>query len=144
VEQGQDQNLDAFLRAMDDARPNQDKNFHPDITAMLHHLVNNFFMENCGKSSGEIRKKTIIVLTDAVWEAWAERAVDSFFSNLLERLRGYYSSINADGLAILKEERPVTVQFVRFGYDAAAQQRLERWDNCFEEYGAYKPSRAGV
>ena len=94
------------------------------------------------RKSGKERKKTIIILTDGVWEGMAgEYELDDCIKFLFRQVANQHkgdrtSKLPEDGLPeeetdqqILERIRPVTIQFVAFGQDKPGLERMKRLDD---------------
>lgn len=85
-----------------------------------------------GYSAARERKpKTILILTDGIWEGTNEKDVDTLITSHIKLL----------GLANPRDRynaahfRPVTFEFIRFGHDPAGMERLRRLDDDLKERG---------
>jgi hypothetical protein len=131
------QNIDEFINAMDEARPYADGQPHlTDIVPALETILTRHAKDESRNSTLETRKKTIIVLTDGIWGGSTDEGVNEFFKYQLQRLcqshiksRKRKSSSAASIQEDLEASRPVTFQFVRFGFNKKACQRLIELDD---------------
>lgn len=121
-----------FTHAMGEARPAsqsylpQETNIVPSLSMVM------------GKYLYEKKKpKTIIVLTDGIWQGLSdEYAVDELIINNLRHLRTIHPDTAASGnINTIEAMRPLTIQFVRFGQNPHGSDRLRRLDDCLVEQG---------
>ena len=81
-----------------------------------------FYEQESNKNYGKtLRKMTLIVLTDGIWSGTPEEdAVENQIVQFVNSMTEIYG---------VMEVRPCTIQFIQFGEDAHATERLRRLDD---------------
>ncbi|KAI0024210.1 hypothetical protein F4780DRAFT_776037 [Xylariomycetidae sp. FL0641] len=120
-----------FDKAMKAGEPQLNKQGpRATITPVLARIMTNFTSSYSGGSTK--KSKTIIVLTDGVWEdVDGEHSVDTLIKTELPRL-GWDQSEPPEQFA---KKRLLTIQFIRFGYHPQGMERLRRLDDDLREAG---------
>lgn len=80
------------------------------------------------------KSKTVMLLTDGIWKSVTdvdEFRVDNVIKSQLRHLQGKFKSREEELLA----KRPFTIQFIRFGHDIKAIERLRRLDDELQNDG---------
>lgn len=129
------QKLDDFKAKMDKARPTQGLATRTDMKANLSLIIDKHIRDHPRLE----RKLLLMVLTDGVWEGMnSEHEVDNYLVDVLLKLNEIVSSdsivdeaeTSFPGTSATKfQDRPISVEFIRFGHDQKAIERLDRLDN---------------
>ncbi|UQC73822.1 uncharacterized protein CLUP02_00469 [Colletotrichum lupini] len=137
------QSVRSFTKALDLAEPaaaTSQTSVETTIIPELERIINDYTRAKTSKY--EPRKKTIIVLTDGIWRGMHdEYTVDTYLRSTFHCLRdlhGDLTYIHPDqphSRKDVSEIRPVTIQFVQFGDDKEARERLRRLDDDLAKYG---------
>ncbi|KAF7531296.1 hypothetical protein G7054_g8990 [Neopestalotiopsis clavispora] len=116
VKQKKNQKVTDFLNVMTKAKPNMRNSASSNgIVKTLNNILNNPLQPP------QDRPKTIIILTDGVWEGLAnDEAMDSL-------IRYHLDALPEDVKRL--DKRPITFQFISFGYNKEALERLRRLDD---------------
>ena len=99
--------------------------------------------------SSKTKKTTVLVLTDGGWHGMAQaRDVEETIRLFLKRFKARYRTriesempdmtdkeIDAEAVEQLESDRPITLQFIRFGEDPNGIDTLERLDDGFKPEG---------
>ena len=111
-----------FRNAMREAEPAQTPQTKTNMAESLGRVFNEYLQSRKGKNL------TLLVLTDGIWEGSVkEKSVEMKIVECITALRHRHQSM---------EDRPYTIQFIRFGNDAEAISRLDDLDNNIgENYG---------
>lgn len=111
------------------------------IIPQLERIINDYSMAKASKKTEE-RKKTIIVLTDGRWEGMHnEYSVDIYLRSAFHGLRDLHGDVpyieggHLQTGTDISKIRPVTIEFVQFGNDRRATERLRRLDDDMKLYG---------
>lgn len=116
VKQKKSQKVDDFSNAMAKAKPNSKNSTSPNgIIQTLTNILNN------SSQPPQDRPKTIIILTDGVWEGLPK-------DEAMDKLIRYYLDSLPEDIKKL-DKRPITFQFISFGYNKEALERLRRLDD---------------
>ncbi|KAK7914325.1 hypothetical protein PG985_012028 [Apiospora marii] len=127
------QKREQFTRRLDLAEPRLTDELTTDMSASLacileRHLINH------SSSTGMKRNLTVFVLTDGLWERHRDNntAVDDYMTTFIQKIPD--SDFDADkrtsdSAQEKPRERLISVQFIRFGHDKDARNRLLRLDN---------------
>ncbi|KAL2874726.1 hypothetical protein SGCOL_010100 [Colletotrichum sp. CLE4] len=110
------------------------------IIPELERIINDYTRAKTSKD--EPRKKTIIVLTDGIWQGMHdEYTVDTYLRSTFHCLRDLHGDLTyiqpgqPHSRKDVSEIRPVTIQFVQFGDNKKAGERLRRLDDDLAKYG---------
>jgi hypothetical protein len=116
VKQRKDQDVNEFVNAMKRAKPTPRMVQNPSgIVNALSDILRPLLQTQ------QFRPKTVLILTDGKWEGLSsDTAVDELIRRSLAQLPGSANTISS---------RPITFQFISFGYDKAALERLRRLDD---------------
>lgn len=121
-----------FTNAMDEAKPTDNRYLAEptNIVMLMSRVMGTYLAE-------KKKPKTMIVLTDGMWKGLRyERAVDDLIIGTLNLLRAIHPDTAANGnVSIIEAMRPLTIQFIRFGQDPHALERLRRLDDCLVDCG---------
>ncbi|EFQ30215.1 uncharacterized protein GLRG_05359 [Colletotrichum graminicola M1.001] len=138
------QQLKHFTKAMELANPAVTK-FPAEVveTAIvpeLTRIINSYTRAKTSKSPP--RKKTIIILTDGIWKGMKmEHTIDVYLKSTFNELKDLHGDLSyippgkSHEQADISKIRPVTIQFVQFGDDQDAKERLRRLDDDMRLYG---------
>ncbi|KAK1579742.1 uncharacterized protein LY79DRAFT_334052 [Colletotrichum navitas] len=141
---GGSQQLKHFRRAMELANPAVAKSpaevVETTIVPELTRIINSYTRAKTSKSPP--RKKTIIILTDGIWKGMRmEHTIDVYLKSTFNELKDLHGDLSyippgkSHEQVDISKIRPVTIQFVRFGYDQNAIERLRRLDDDMRYYG---------
>ncbi|KAK8072053.1 hypothetical protein PG996_005401 [Apiospora saccharicola] len=127
------QKREHFTRKLDIAEPRLTDDVTTDMSASLACILDRHLI-NHSSSSGMKRNLTVFVLTDGLWERHRgnDTTVDDYITNFIQKIpdpvfdSAKLTSNSAEGKL---RERPISVQFIRFGHDKDARDRLQRLDN---------------
>lgn len=134
--------VDDFVQAMNSARPSPEGSsgeHKSNIAGFLRKVFADYTHAAAGGPE-KVKKKTIIVLTDGAWKGmmgeyevdeevhWGMKAVGM---ELAQRTTKEANGVptQAEKNAALEAERPITIQFIRFGHDRTGRERLRRLDD---------------
>lgn len=117
------QNVRDFRKAMQAARPDKNGNVQSNIKNALQSIFNNY-LEKVSKSSykSSINALTIIVLTDGLWRGMNDQ------NEVIEKIEHFYQQLEKKMQGMM-QERQVSIQFIQFGDDEQARERLRRLDD---------------
>lgn len=115
-----------FEDAMSRAKPQESEIVKTNMAESLGRVLEEYLQARKGK------RMTLIVLTDGVWPgSMREKSVERKIADFLKVLSQRHLSQRHQAL----EDRQYTIQFIRFGEDPRAIQRLNFLDNDFpQEY----------
>ncbi|TQN68622.1 Dual specificity protein kinase TTK [Colletotrichum shisoi] len=144
VAESRSQQVKHFLRAMKYAQPEEPKSpaqaVNTTIVPELARIINRYTRAKASKSPP--RKKTVIILTDGIWGGMnMERTIDIYLRSVMHELKDLHGDLPIRQPGQSQEQvdistiRPVTIQFVQFGGDAHAVERLRRLDDDMKLYG---------
>ncbi|KAK8121989.1 serine/threonine protein kinase [Apiospora sp. TS-2023a] len=127
------QKREHFTRRLDIAEPRLTDDVATDMSASLACILDRHLI-NYSSSSGMKRNLTVFILTDGLWERHRgnDTAVDDYITNFIQEIPdpGFDSGNRTGNSAEGKpRERPISVQFIRFGHYKDARDRLQRLDN---------------
>jgi hypothetical protein len=107
-------------RAMKDAGPQM--GMRTDMRSALGSLFADYYrkLSDNYRSHLPLKKMTVIVLTDGLWEGTAEKK--DVETNIVDFVRKVFDIFGT------LEERPVTIQFIQFGQNVEATARLRFLD----------------
>lgn len=145
---GQNQRVSDFVEKVRTAMPKEPEAAGA-VKTNLQPLLSKLLVDYIHDASNNLeypKKKTIIVLTDGVWgDMKDEIAVDSAIKHAIKSLvalkqfakiaesripkNAKPSLVTAENTRVLEEERPFTIQFIRFGFDRDGMRRLRRLDD---------------
>jgi hypothetical protein len=140
---GPEQDVDNFMEALRDARPKEEERVKTDIAGALDKILQRNReqeRERRAASNGnagvqtpqEERKKTIIILTDAIWEGSPFDKVCLFFQDELDRLKTAQGQVGSSEQ--VQKTRPITFQFIGFGCKEKSWEKLEHLDDGLTRY----------
>jgi hypothetical protein len=114
-----------FRKKMEEREAQPMAGWHTDMSRSLEDILFAKYLAECRREpAGKVKKLTLIVLTDGIWQGMRDReGVDRVimdFANEMEKISGF---------ALRKSERRVSIEFVQFGYDVDATARLRRLDD---------------
>ncbi|TGJ84445.1 hypothetical protein E0Z10_g4314 [Xylaria hypoxylon] len=134
------QSTDDFLKKMSDADPNKRRNnmSKTDMSASLSLILEDHLRKNSDGSRLK-RHLTILVLTDGLWEKNKEMDVDNYLVTFIKRIPEENWKPETPPEASIPSNkppsrpRPISIQFIRFGYHPNAIVRLDRLDNHLKD-----------
>ncbi|KAK1689043.1 hypothetical protein BDP55DRAFT_427216 [Colletotrichum godetiae] len=138
------QSVKDFTKALEFAEPEAANSptsaVETTIIPELERIINDYTRAKTSKD--EPRKKTIIVLTDGIWQGMHdEYTVDTYLRSTFHCLRDLHGDLTyiqpgqPHSRKDVSEIRPVTIQFVQFGDNKKAGERLRRLDDDLAKYG---------
>ncbi|CCF32620.1 hypothetical protein CH063_04970 [Colletotrichum higginsianum] len=138
------QQVEDFTKAMMFAQPDEPKSptqaVNTTIVPELARIINRYTRAKASKRPP--RKKTIIILTDGIWNGMQmEHTIDIYLRSIIHELRDLHGDLSYIRPGKSQEQvdistiRPVTIQFVQFGHDMNAVERLRRLDDDMRLYG---------
>ncbi|OLN86226.1 Dual specificity protein kinase TTK [Colletotrichum chlorophyti] len=142
VRESRKQTVRQFTKAMRLAGPAREgpSACQTTIIPELERIINEYTRAKLSKTKS--RNKTIIVLTDGIWQGMHdEYTLDLYFRSAFHNLRDLHGDFNENDTIKsadhrdISETRPVTIQFVQFGNDSKATERLRRLDDDLTIYG---------
>lgn len=113
----------AFRRAMQKVRPAKDGGIHTNLKTALDPILNNYSsMVKQAPDKSKVNALTVIILTDGLWQGMAdpkeiESKIVQFHKQLIHKMDG------------MMKDRQVSIQFIQFGDDGEARERLRRLDD---------------
>jgi hypothetical protein len=113
----------AFRRAMQKVRPKKDSHVRTNIKTALTPIFNNYLsMVGRTHDKSKVNALTVIILTDGLWMGMADKneiipKIVQFYQQLTEKMDG------------MMKDRQVSIQFIQFGDDEEARERLRRLDD---------------
>ncbi|KAL8716475.1 MAG: hypothetical protein Q9225_006202 [Loekoesia sp. 1 TL-2023] len=116
-----------FVEAMRDKSAMPRKGLHTDMNRSLGAILSSFLQQMKSKPKSTSlraieRGFTLIVLTDGAWEGMRQKdTIDRTIAHFAQSLR------EVQGHSLL--QRPVSIEFIRFGNDKQAIEYLERLDH---------------
>ena len=144
------QKVKEFIKAIEGAEPLAEPIGGVESATPLHQLEKILGRHDQTSSpSSATKKTTVLVLTDGVWHGMAQAGdVEETIRLFLKRFKARYRTriesempdmtdeeIDAAAVKRLELERPITLQFIRFGEDDVGIDRLERLDDGFKPEG---------
>ncbi|KAH9906194.1 hypothetical protein F4778DRAFT_724942 [Xylariomycetidae sp. FL2044] len=118
------QTRNEFTRAMDAAKPDESTNKETTgIIPALDRLIQGH--------SHAAKPKTILILTDGIWAGIGDENIDTLIKSSINMIRR--ESLSSDDRLLTR--RPITFQFIRFGDDRDAIERLRRLDDGLKDQG---------
>lgn len=106
-----------FVTAMNSKSAKPMKDVHTDMRASLGDILDDYVSGYRSKR----RKLTIIVLTDGKWEGMKNKnEVKSWIIKFLQESKGKIGGL---------QHRPVSIEFIQFGNDPEATERLRELDD---------------
>lgn len=121
-----------FVKAMQDHSPNGKA---ADITQSIQHIFDEFFemrkpkQRPWARASEATKALTLIILTDGIWKGMENpNGINRYVENLLKELSKRGSLGSGD-------ERSVSIEFIQFGDDPEATERLRALDDDMEFKG---------
>ncbi|KAK3392807.1 kinase-like domain-containing protein [Podospora didyma] len=132
VKAAKNQDVMDFVSAMNKARPNQpgQRGSKTNLDTKLQEIISHY--TTAKRSSAKEKRKTIIILTDGIWEGMSD---DELQTRMLETLRRLADLHREDVTKTLEDIRPITFQFVAFGDNQKALDRMRRLDDDMEKLG---------
>lgn len=127
------QKREHFTRRLDLAEPRLTDNVTTDMSASLACILDRHLI-NYSSSTGMKRNLTVFVLTDGLWERHCNNntAVDEYITIFIQKIPDPNSDADkrtGNSSEEKPRERPISIQFIRFGHDKDARNRLHRLDN---------------
>ena len=132
VQQSKDQAVVDFEKAMDEAKPLENTRNTSSILTALTRIMADY------GAAYQRRPKTILILTDGIWEGTNDSDVDTLISAFISLYatrpvnghdrHSYTSDVPA-------KTRDLTFEFIRFGDDQVAIERLRRLDDDLKSRG---------
>ena len=126
-----EKNASAFKEAMKKDRARPMANIHTDMKKSLGDVLDAYHTElkrkreRPSKKETEVKDLTLIVLTDGVWAGmYNKEEVSELIVKFLKSLRVTIGDIR----------NPVSIEFIQFGDDEDATNRLRRLDNDLKRY----------
>ncbi|KAK8001158.1 hypothetical protein PG991_013380 [Apiospora marii] len=126
VKQKRRQKIAEFEKAMRSATP--DPNSNP-LGYSLPFALQYIFMESSQKS--DTKHQTIFVFTDGIWEGGNEAGVESVIKSHMKKM-GWF---NSEVVEQVQEQKPLSIEFIRFGHDPNGTERLRRLDDDLVKEG---------
>ncbi|KAK7911645.1 Protein kinase domain-containing protein [Apiospora marii] len=126
VKQKRRQKIAEFEKAMRSATP--DPNSNP-LGYSLPFALQYIFMESSQKS--DTKHQTIFVFTDGIWEGGNEAGVESVIKSHMKKM-GWF---NSEVVEQVQEQKPLSIEFIRFGHDPNGIERLRRLDDDLVQEG---------
>jgi hypothetical protein len=138
VKPGKNQSVGDFVRAMDEARPKR-RASKTDVKTDVYPKLQEIMLHYIQMRTSSVREKpkTVIILTDGVWEGMPrEDDLDSWMEQNLYRVADQLRKDILDqpnqGMMtwqeLLEKSRPITFEFVFFGWDPNGARRMVRLD----------------
>jgi len=113
----------AFRRAMQEVRPRKDSHVRTNIKTALIPIFNNYVsMVRQTHDKSKVNALTVIILTDGLWMGMGDK------NEIISKIVQFYQQLkeNMDGMM---RDRQVSIQFIQFGDDKEARERLRRLDD---------------
>ncbi|KAI1742816.1 hypothetical protein F4680DRAFT_27166 [Xylaria scruposa] len=135
------QKQEYFMAKMDDADPKKQKStiLKTNMAASLGTILENHMNNNNSDGTKMKRHLTILVLTDGLWEINKEFDVDDYLVTFVKRIpeenwepEAPLGTANTSNKSPSRP-RPISIQFIRFGYHPDAMLRLNRLDNDLKD-----------
>ncbi|OAL52684.1 hypothetical protein IQ07DRAFT_380692 [Pyrenochaeta sp. DS3sAY3a] len=113
-----------FRKLMNKAQPRKDGGVHTNIKKSLERIFH-IYLETvqCTHTKTRVNSLTIIILTDGLWEGMVNDQ-----DAVIPLIQKFYRQLKHDMDGKLRE-RQVSIQFVQFGNDQEARERLRRLDD---------------
>jgi len=119
----------AFRRAMQKARPKRDDHVHTNIKTALEPIFNNYLsMVKQAEDKSKVNALTVIILTDGLWMGMADP------NEIIPAILDFYGKLTKEMDGMMKY-RQVSIQFIQFGDDEEARERLRRLDDDMPYHG---------
>lgn len=138
VRQSRDQQLSDFEKAMDDAEP-LSEGCKTNLCHKLTDIINPYVAQS--QSAKKPKAKTIIVLTDGIWQGdRSEDAIRDIIELNMRTLAGISraevqsTTTQLHRLTTLSRTRPFTIQFISFGHDKQGLEHMASLDDNMKEY----------
>jgi hypothetical protein len=114
-----------FSKKMDERGAKPMKGWHTNLILPLEKILSNYLADfKRTKATDDVKKLTLLVLTDGKWEGMEDKEgvarVIVDFAKKMEQLTGD---------TLRKRERRVSIEFIQFGFDEDATARLRRLDD---------------
>ncbi|KAF6804009.1 Dual specificity protein kinase TTK [Colletotrichum musicola] len=144
IKESRKQSVKMFTKAMELAEPDEKGSLPCPTTILpeLERIINTYTRAKTSRSKIQPRKMTIIVLTDGIWPGMHnEHTLDFYLRSAFHNLRDLHGDLTYiapgqnHGRQDISEIKPVTIQFVQFGDDSKATERLRRLDDDMKYYG---------
>ena len=119
VRQNNEQAVDHFLKAMSDGEPREDDRMKSGILGALWGIAAAY------GEGDDPKPKTVLVLTDGIWESMNESGVDTLIQTYITLFHPQAAQISHHSSG----PRALTFQFIRFGDDPVGIERLRRLDD---------------
>ncbi|KAK7444685.1 hypothetical protein Landi51_08497 [Colletotrichum acutatum] len=136
------QEVETFTEAMKLAKPSSNDKMPVEtmIVPELARIINDYSRAMISKRRP--KKKTIIVLTDGVWNGMhIPNTLDEHLKAVFQLLRDLHKDLplrnspHNQGQEDIEKIRPITIQFVRFGTNELGKERLRHLDDDLTNYG---------
>ncbi|KAK1528151.1 hypothetical protein CPAR01_12709 [Colletotrichum paranaense] len=136
------QEVETFTDAMKLAKPSSNDKMSVEtmIVPELARIINDY--SRAMISRRRPKKKTIIVLTDGVWNGMhIPNTLDEHLKAVFQLLRDLHKDLplrnspHNQGQEDIEKIRPITIQFVRFGTNEIGKERLRHLDDDLTNYG---------
>ncbi|KAF6814113.1 hypothetical protein CPLU01_14472 [Colletotrichum plurivorum] len=144
IKESRKQSVKMFTKAMELAEPDEKGSLPCPTTILpeLERIINTYTRAKTSTSKTQPRKMTIIVLTDGIWPGLHnEHTLDLYLRSAFHNLRDLHGDLTyiapgqTQGRQDISEIKPVTIQFVQFGDNSKATERLRRLDDDMKYYG---------
>lgn len=113
-----------FRRAMNKAQPRKDGGVHTNIKKSLERIFHRYLEKvQYTRTKSRVSSLTIIILTDGLWAGMMNDK-----DAIIPLIQNFYRQLKDDMEGKLRE-RQVSIQFVQFGSDQEARERLRRLDD---------------
>ncbi|KAM7204655.1 hypothetical protein V8F20_003439 [Naviculisporaceae sp. PSN 640] len=131
------QKVDDFVKRMQMAVPKPEGGKVTDMSASLSLILERHFKNHRDSGRSQIKRKlTVLVLTDGLWEGNDEYDVDNYLVNCIQKIPDEEWKPEPDGGVPTSRKppsRPISIQFIRFGHNDKAIERLDRLDNHLKD-----------
>jgi len=118
-----------IMTQMDNMKARPKKGMHTDMRGSLGNIFDKYITDARRKKqyNSDIKNLTLIVLTDGKWEGTKNKEE-------VNRKIVYFSR-ELEGIIGNLKDRPVSIEFIQFGYDEDATYRLKALDNDLKYSG---------
>jgi hypothetical protein len=111
-----------FRRAMQNVRPRKGSHVHTNLKTALTPIFNNYLsMVRQTPDKSKVNALTVIILTDGLWEGMSDQ------NEITQKIVLFYKQLTQKMDGMMKD-RQVSIQFIQFGDDEEARERLRRLD----------------
>jgi hypothetical protein len=113
----------AYRKAMETVQPRKEHGVHTNMRTALQPILNSYYsIAKRAHDKSEVNALTIIILTDGLWDGMNEK------NDIIPQIVQFYKSLEHE-MGVLMKYRQVSIQFVQFGDDEEARERLRRLDD---------------